>query len=199
MATGLFRTADGSAQVDYDGNNIPIPRSKYEENEYNPTSISCRWRRIIGRLRRRQESARPRGPKGEAHPESETGPGFGRRGRTASTRRALDGAISSVPRVTARTPAVLQPHQSSTPPPLRPTITRSTPPTRCGRTVPPLKHGPGPMRSGRRIAEQETTSRCTRTIRSSRVRGASGGGPTEDGSVTPPTSAPAGKCQKGKK
>jgi hypothetical protein len=82
----------------------------------SPTSISCRWRRIIGRLRRRQESARPRGPKGEAHPESETSPGFGRRGRTASTLRALDGATSSVSRVTARTPAVLQPHQSSSPP-----------------------------------------------------------------------------------
>jgi len=36
MATGLFRTADGSAQVDYDGNNIPIPRSKYQENRYKP-------------------------------------------------------------------------------------------------------------------------------------------------------------------
>jgi hypothetical protein len=36
MATGMFRTADGSVQVDYDGNNIPIPRSKYEENGYKP-------------------------------------------------------------------------------------------------------------------------------------------------------------------
>ena len=36
MVTGLFRTADGSAQVGYDGNNIPIPRSKYEENGYKP-------------------------------------------------------------------------------------------------------------------------------------------------------------------
>ena len=36
MATGLFRTADGSAQVDYDGTNIPIPRSKYEKNGYKP-------------------------------------------------------------------------------------------------------------------------------------------------------------------
>jgi hypothetical protein len=36
MAIGMFRTDDGSVQVDYDGNNIPIPRSKYEENGYKP-------------------------------------------------------------------------------------------------------------------------------------------------------------------
>jgi hypothetical protein len=36
MATGMFRTNDGSVQVDYDGSNIPIPRSKYEENGYKP-------------------------------------------------------------------------------------------------------------------------------------------------------------------
>jgi hypothetical protein len=36
MATGMFRTDDGSVQVDYDGNNIPIPRSKNEENGYKP-------------------------------------------------------------------------------------------------------------------------------------------------------------------
>lgn len=34
--TGLFRTADGSAQVEYDGISIPIPRSKYEEKGYKP-------------------------------------------------------------------------------------------------------------------------------------------------------------------
>ena len=34
--TGLFRTADGSVQVEYDGIDIPIPRSKYEENVYKP-------------------------------------------------------------------------------------------------------------------------------------------------------------------
>jgi hypothetical protein len=33
MATGMFRTDDGSVQVDYDGNNIPIPRST---NGYKP-------------------------------------------------------------------------------------------------------------------------------------------------------------------
>jgi hypothetical protein len=36
MATGLFRTNDGSAQVDYDGVSIPIPRSKYDQNGYKP-------------------------------------------------------------------------------------------------------------------------------------------------------------------
>jgi hypothetical protein len=36
MATGLFRTSDGSVQVDYDGISIPIPRSKYNENGYKP-------------------------------------------------------------------------------------------------------------------------------------------------------------------
>ena len=36
MATGMFRTDDGLVQVDYDGNNIPIPRSKYEKNGYKP-------------------------------------------------------------------------------------------------------------------------------------------------------------------
>jgi hypothetical protein len=36
MATGIFRRADGSVQVDYDGSNIPISRSKYEANGYKP-------------------------------------------------------------------------------------------------------------------------------------------------------------------
>jgi hypothetical protein len=36
MATGMFRTSDGSAQVDYEGISIPIPSCKYEENGYKP-------------------------------------------------------------------------------------------------------------------------------------------------------------------
>jgi hypothetical protein len=36
MASGMFRTSDGWVQVDYDGTDIPIPRSKYEENGYKP-------------------------------------------------------------------------------------------------------------------------------------------------------------------
>jgi hypothetical protein len=31
-----FRTGDDWAQVDYDGSNIPVPRSKYVENGYKP-------------------------------------------------------------------------------------------------------------------------------------------------------------------
>ena len=42
MATGMFRTGDGWVRVDYDGNNIPISRSKYEENGYTSRpSMSC--------------------------------------------------------------------------------------------------------------------------------------------------------------
>jgi hypothetical protein len=36
MPTGLFRTADQSVQVEYDGVPIPIPRSTYEKNGYKP-------------------------------------------------------------------------------------------------------------------------------------------------------------------
>ena len=36
MPTGLFRTPDQSAQVEYDGVSIPITRSTYENNGYKP-------------------------------------------------------------------------------------------------------------------------------------------------------------------
>jgi len=36
MPTGLFKTRDQSAQVEYDGVSIPIPRSTYEKNGYKP-------------------------------------------------------------------------------------------------------------------------------------------------------------------
>jgi hypothetical protein len=36
MPTGLFRTKDQSAQVEYDAVSIPIPRSTYEKNGYKP-------------------------------------------------------------------------------------------------------------------------------------------------------------------
>jgi len=36
MAVGMFRIDEGWVQVDYDGNNIPIPRSKYEKYGYKP-------------------------------------------------------------------------------------------------------------------------------------------------------------------
>jgi hypothetical protein len=36
MPVGMFRREEGSVQVDYGTGNIPIPRSKYEENKYKP-------------------------------------------------------------------------------------------------------------------------------------------------------------------
>jgi len=36
MPTGLFRTTDQSAHVEYDGVSIPIPRSTYEKKGYKP-------------------------------------------------------------------------------------------------------------------------------------------------------------------
>ena len=45
----------------------------------SPISISCRWRRIIGRPRRRHGGARPGDPKSEARHDLETNPEFGER------------------------------------------------------------------------------------------------------------------------
>jgi hypothetical protein len=36
MPVGMFRSEEGGVQVDYGTGNIPIPRSKYEENKYKP-------------------------------------------------------------------------------------------------------------------------------------------------------------------
>src|SRR5258708_36337306 len=36
MPVGMFRSEEGWVQVDYGTGNIPIPRSKYEENKYKP-------------------------------------------------------------------------------------------------------------------------------------------------------------------
>jgi len=36
MPTGLFKTPDQSAQVNYDGVSIPIPRSTYERTATSP-------------------------------------------------------------------------------------------------------------------------------------------------------------------
>jgi hypothetical protein len=36
MPVGMFRSDEGWVQVDYGTGNIPIPRSKYEENRYKP-------------------------------------------------------------------------------------------------------------------------------------------------------------------
>jgi hypothetical protein len=36
LTRGMFRTSEGWVQVDHDGSTTPIPRSKYEENGYQP-------------------------------------------------------------------------------------------------------------------------------------------------------------------
>jgi hypothetical protein len=36
MPVGMFRSEEGWVQVDYGTGNIPIPRSKYDENRYKP-------------------------------------------------------------------------------------------------------------------------------------------------------------------
>jgi len=36
VMVGMFRSEEGWVQVDYGTGNIPIPRSKYEENQYKP-------------------------------------------------------------------------------------------------------------------------------------------------------------------
>ena len=36
MPVGMFRSEEGWVQVDYGTGNIPITRSKYEENKYKP-------------------------------------------------------------------------------------------------------------------------------------------------------------------
>jgi hypothetical protein len=36
MPVEMFRSEEGWVQVDYETGNIPIPRSKYEENKYKP-------------------------------------------------------------------------------------------------------------------------------------------------------------------
>jgi hypothetical protein len=36
MPVGMFCSEEGWVQVDYGTGNIPIPRSKYEENKYKP-------------------------------------------------------------------------------------------------------------------------------------------------------------------
>jgi hypothetical protein len=44
MPTGIFRSEDGWAQVDYGaGTTIPIPRSRYEANGYNPDFDKLPW------------------------------------------------------------------------------------------------------------------------------------------------------------
>jgi len=41
MATGMFRTNDGSVQVDYDGNNIPFHALNMRKMGTSRPSMSC--------------------------------------------------------------------------------------------------------------------------------------------------------------
>ena len=70
MPTGLFKTPDQSAQVEYDGVSIPIPRSTYEKNgSTSPISTSFPSKTIIRRPRR--SCVMPRGPKGNSPPRAD--------------------------------------------------------------------------------------------------------------------------------
>jgi hypothetical protein len=64
MPTGLFKTPDQSAQVEYDGVSIPIPRSTYEKNGYKPDfdklPLEVEYKAAQERLRM------SRGPKGNS-------------------------------------------------------------------------------------------------------------------------------------
>ena len=73
MPTGLFRSEDGSVQVEYGTfGSIPIPRSRYEANGYKPDfdkllSEAEYWAAERERERERR-TMMPRGPKGEKRP-----------------------------------------------------------------------------------------------------------------------------------
>jgi hypothetical protein len=69
MPTGLFKTRDQSAQVEYDGVSIPIPRSTYEKNGYKPDfdklPLEDEYKAAQEKLRK------PRGPKGNSPPRAD--------------------------------------------------------------------------------------------------------------------------------
>jgi hypothetical protein len=69
MPTGLFKTPDQSAQVEYDGVSIPIPRSTYEKNGYKPDFDKLPSKTNIRRPRR--SCVMPRGPKGNSPPRAD--------------------------------------------------------------------------------------------------------------------------------
>jgi hypothetical protein len=64
MPTGLFKAPDQSAQVEYDGVSIPIPRSTYEKNGYKLDKLP-----LEDEYKAAQEKLRnARGPKGNSTP-----------------------------------------------------------------------------------------------------------------------------------
>ena len=59
MPIGLFKTPDQSAQVEYDGVSIPIPRSTYEKNGYKP-DLAIRNHRNYRRTERHKLGSVPK-------------------------------------------------------------------------------------------------------------------------------------------
>jgi hypothetical protein len=60
----MFRSEEGWVQVGYGTGNIPIPRSKYEENGYRPDFDKLPSEADIW-LRKKRKKMMPRDPKGE--------------------------------------------------------------------------------------------------------------------------------------
>jgi hypothetical protein len=58
ITVGLYRTIEGLVQGDYDNNDIPIPRAKYEENGYKPDfdalPTEAEYRSLIEESRKRE-------------------------------------------------------------------------------------------------------------------------------------------------
>ena len=64
MPVGMFRSEEGWVQVDYGTGNIPIPRSKYEENKYKPDFDKLPSEAEYLAAEKKQEDD-AKGPKGE--------------------------------------------------------------------------------------------------------------------------------------
>jgi hypothetical protein len=64
MPVGMFRSEEGWVQVDYGTGNIPIPRSKYEENKYKPDFDKLPSEAEYLAAEKIEDGA-PKGPKGE--------------------------------------------------------------------------------------------------------------------------------------
>jgi hypothetical protein len=67
MPVGMFRSEEGWVQVDYGTGNIPIPRSKYEENKYKPDFDKLPSETEYLAAEKIEDGA-PKGPKGEKRP-----------------------------------------------------------------------------------------------------------------------------------
>jgi hypothetical protein len=63
----MFRSEEGWVQVDYGTGNIPIPRSKYEENKYKPDFDKLPSEAEYLAAEKIEDGA-SKGPKGEKRP-----------------------------------------------------------------------------------------------------------------------------------